>query len=168
MGRPRKVISSDDVEIQHDPNVSLAPPELAPPFDIDDIEIVDNEADVNYHKQLRNKAKREAIKFGNQLITIIVETDSNPDAASFVFAGHQGIKQYILRGVPQEVKRKYVCSFLAGKKVTVNAMYGKDNSGREFNTMNSSAAGTYRVTLVEDKHEGGGMKWFQQVMAQPA
>lgn len=169
---PQVIIRSDDVGIEHDSDKYLAPPELNLPYQLGDIELVkddgSNEAYKAFHREKREAILRKAIKFGNELITIQIEEDDDPDSPIFVQSGHQGDTQYIWRGRPQTMKRKYVCSFLAGKRVSVSASYKPQSGSDPINTLNSSVKGTYRVSLVEDKNPEGGMRWFHSVLSAPA
>jgi hypothetical protein len=57
----------------------------------------------------------------------------------FVYLGHNGVSQYVKRGEPQTIKRKFLYSALAAKTVKFACAFGKDNSGNEFNRLNPRA-----------------------------
>ncbi|MES2942922.1 MAG: hypothetical protein V4772_08640 [Pseudomonadota bacterium] len=148
----KSIISSDDI-----PPGFEAPPEFrAAGIEIDDIETVSA-------KDLPRVLETE--KFMNEMVLIEIDQDAeDANAPVFVYIGHNGITQYIKRGEPQAVKRKFLYSALAAKRVRIACAFGKDGSGNEFNRTTPNASTTYRVHLVQDNNPQGGMKWAQSVM----
>lgn len=150
----RSVIASDDVEA-----VQRAAPELRDgDITMDDIEVVPAHA-------LRSQA--EEAKFMEEKIRVEVEGDDDPNSPIFVYFGHNGVTQYIKRGEPQVVKRKFLYAAIAAKTVKFACAFGKDGTGNEFNRLTGAAKTTHRIRLIEDRNPLGGMKWFQK-MAQEA
>ena len=92
--------------------------------------------------QAAKKIAEEA--FMNEYVVILIEADEDPDAATFVPSGHNGISQYIQRGVPQKIKRKFLYSLLAAKKTAQASQFGKDGSGKEFNRLTGRTSTTRR------------------------
>lgn len=157
MARRQSLIDSDDVEAQ---SRAAAPPEEVPGgFDASDIQRVAPE-------QMASKAAVE--KFMNEFITIEIEPGTEAHDPVFVELGHNGINQFVKRGVEQRVKRKFLYSALMAKKVSVNVAYGKDNSGNEFNRITNAVSTAYRARLVMDSNPQGGPRWVQSVMAESA
>ena len=150
----KSVIASDDVEaVQH-----MAPEIRDGSITLDDIEVV-------AAKDFQTQA--EVAKFMEDKLTVEVEADDDPNAPVFVYFGHNGVTQYIKRGEPQVVKRKFLYSAIAAKTVKFACAFGKDGSGNEYNRMTPSVKTTHRIRLIEDRNPQGGMKWFQK-MAQEA
>ncbi|MBT9174196.1 MAG: hypothetical protein DDT21_02607 [Syntrophomonadaceae bacterium] len=98
-------------------------------------------------------------------VMVEIEADDDPNAPVFVYSGHQGVSQYIKRGTPQAIKRKYLYALLSAKRIKFACAFGKDGSGNEFNRLNPSGQTAYRVRLIQDNNPQGGMKWFQSVAA---
>lgn len=146
----KSVISTDDIQAaQH------AAPEIRDgAITLDDIEVVPAHS--------MNSQADEA-KFMEEKLIVEVEADDDPNAPVFVYFGHNGVVQYIKRGEPQVVKRKFLYSAIAAKQVKFACAFGKDNSGSEFNRMSPSVKTTHRIRLIEDRNPQGGMKWFQKV-----
>lgn len=150
----KSVISTDDIEA-----VQRAAPELRDgDITLDDIEVV-------AAKDFQTQA--EVARFMEDKVTVEVEGDDDPNSPIFVYFGHNGVTQYIKRGEPQVVKRKFLYSAIAAKTVKFACAFGKDGSGNEFNRMTPSVKTTHRIRLIEDRNPQGGMKWFQK-MAQEA
>ena len=124
-------------------------------LDGDDIEIVKAE---NFRD-----AAAEA-KFMEEKVLIEIEGNDDPNAPVFVYLGHGGVTQYVERGKPQAVKRKFLYSALAAKAVKFASQFGKDNSGNEFNRLSPTTSTTHRVRLLQDNNPQGGMKWVREVM----
>lgn len=124
--------------------------------DLSDIQIVSAD-------KMRDKASEA--KFMEEKVEIEIEAGDGPNDPVFVHSGHQGVSQYIKRGVVQTVKRKYLYSLLAANSVKFACAFGKDGSGNEFNRMSGSGQRAHRVRLISDKNPEGGMKWVQEVAA---
>lgn len=154
MPRAKSIISSDDVQARNRTTIADAPEFNDAGFEAGDIEIV-QERDLEYQA-------REA-KFMEERVLVEVEGDEDPNSPVFVYFGHNGVSQYIKRGEPQAVKRKFLYSALAAKAVRFACAFGKDNAGNEFNRMSPNVKTTYRVRLIEDANPQGGMRWVQQV-----
>jgi hypothetical protein len=157
MARQRSVISTDDVATGFDLGSAAAPPEVREAgFDASDIDVVSE-------RNLVDKAQEA--KFMEEKVLIEIEMDEEPNSPRFVYLGHNGVTQYVERGKPQAVRRKYLYSALAAKRVKMACAFGKDNAGNEFNRLTPNASTTYRVRLLEDRNPQGGMRWFQKVSA---
>lgn len=152
-GQRRSVISSDDVESGFD--LGRAPDELRDDgVDVSDIDIVPA------HKM---QSKAQEAKFMEEKVLIEIEADDDPNAPEFISTGHNGVSQYIRRGIPQAIKRKFLYSLLAAKRVKFACAFGKNADGNEFNRLNPSGQTTHRVRLIQDNNPAGGMRWFQSV-----
>lgn len=158
MTRPykrRSMIDSDDV--QQGADIGRAPEELREGgVELEDIEIVPE------HKM---RSKAQEAKFMNELVTVEIEGDDEPNSPVFICSGHNGVMQYIERSKPQSIKRRYLYSLLAAKRINFASAFGKDGSGNEFNRLKGSARSSHRIRLIEDKNPEAGMKWFQTVSA---
>ena len=110
-----------------------------------------------------NDAVAEA-KFMEEKVVVEIESDDDPNAPVFVYLGNGGVTQYVERGKEQAIKRKFLYSALAAKRVKFASAFGKDNSGNEFNRLTPSAQMTHRIRLVRDDNPQGGMEWVRRVM----
>lgn len=147
------IISTDDVVAGFD--LGKPVPELREAgIDVDDIEIIPA-------ANMLSTAEEE--KFMNERVVVEVEDDDDPNSPMFVYTGHNGVTQYIQRGKPQVIKRKFLYSAIAAKRVKFACQFGKLNNGEEFNRLNPSATTAYRIRLIRDDNPQGGMSWFQKV-----
>ena len=146
-GIPRSVIHSDDIHASI-PEVQMAG------FDVSDIEVVSGE---------KAMSKAAEAKFMEEKVVVFIEADDNPNSPHFVYSGHQGVVQYIERGTPQAIKRKFLYSLLAAKRVMLACAFGRDANGNEFNRLTPNAQRTHRINIIEDKNPMGGAKWAQSI-----
>lgn len=154
--KQNSIIGSSDIEAQFD--LGRAPDELREAgIEVEDIEIVPE------HK-MRNKAAEA--KFMEEKVIVEIEADDDPNAPVFVYSGHNGVTQYIERGKPQAIRRKYLYSLLTAKRVKFSCAFGKDGNGNEFNRLTPGAQTTHRIRLIRDDNPQGGMKWFSEVARQ--
>lgn len=136
-------LGSDDVDpAQQRIEISTSGPAT---FDKSDIEAVDP-------ARMRSLAEDE--KFMNELVEIEVEAGDDPNEPLFVHSGHNGDPQYIQRGVPQTIKRRFLYSLIAAKTAQLVCSFGKGQDGKEFNRLAGPKKGTHRVTLRRDSERG--------------
>lgn len=121
---------------------------------IDDIEIVQP-------KQMLSQA--EQWKFMNELVEIQIEEDPDEHAPLFVHSAHNGDVQYIIRGQPTKVKRRFLYVLLAAKSRQFSCSFGKGENGLEFNRMPGRPKKTHNLNVIYDPNPGG-RKWMQEVM----
>lgn len=145
MARTKSIISTDDVEIRTLPEIG-------------DDELVASSS----------MSKAAVEKFMNEKVVIEIEASDDPNAEVFVHSGNGGRAQYIKRGEPQSIKRKYLYSLLAAQKVGFGCAFGRDANGNEYNRLSPSSSTTHRVRLIRDDNPAGGMKWVQQAIRETA
>lgn len=151
MARPsltRGIISTEDVE-RH-ANIGV---------EADGLE----DAGIDIVQPLQMKALADDEKFMNEKVVIEVEMDDEPNSPIFIPSGHNGIMQWIKRGEPQTVKRKFLYSLIAAKQVKLAVAFGRNGDGTEFNRATPTAKSSFRARLISDPNPQGGMKWFQAV-----
>ena len=150
------LITTNDLPTEQDLGITLT--EIGGGVEItrDDIQVVQP-------NKMIDLAKQE--KFMNEFVVINIQPDDDAHAPEFIYAGHNGIAQYVHRGTDQRIRRKYLYSLVAGKKKQYTCAFGKDNSGNEFNRLNGKSSGTYRLSIIEDTPEG--QKSFRQWMQEP-
>lgn len=101
--------------------------------------------------------------FMNEVVEIMIDADEDPNAPVFLQTGHNGIDQYIQRGVPQRIKRKFLYSLVAAKRTQFACAFGKDNGGNEFNRMQGRTNTTHRLNVLDDTPKGRAAfaRWMQ-------
>ena len=105
-------------------------------------------------------------EFMHQELTIVVAKDASPGAYDPVPAGPvNGKNQFVKRGVPQKVKRKYV-EALARSRVTSYTQDVPDPRKPEVIHMRDNTALTYQFSVIHDPHPNGA-EWLQAILDQP-
>ena len=150
----KKVISSGDVDPGFD--LGMAVPELD--------EAGFNSGDIKVVQAKDMKSKAEEAKFMQEKVLVEVEGGTENDPV-FIPAGHNGTMQYIQRGTPQAIRRKYLYSLLMAKKINIGCEFRRKEGGGEYNKLTPSPTSTYRVNLLQDNNPQGGMKWFKDTVA---
>ncbi len=146
---PRIRVSTGDIEAD-------TPPEL------DEGGVGVEDIHVTQERDLVTAAKEA--KFMEEKVVINIEMDEEDENAPlFVFLGHGGVSQWVQRGTNQSIKRKFLYSALAARRMKIASAYGKSGD-TEYNRASRSPTTTYRVQLVSDDNPQGGMKWVSAVM----
>ncbi len=124
----------------------------------------DAEAEIEVIAADKFRAKAEDEAFMNEMVEIEIESTDDPTEPLFVHTGHQGITQYIKRGTPQTIKRKFLYSIVAAKKASLVCAFGKDANGQEFNRLSGPSSPTLRVVVLNDTPRGreAYKAWMQQ------
>lgn len=104
--------------------------------------------------------------FMNELVTILVHSTTDENQAPHVIVNCNGVNQPIMRGVPMQVKRKYV-EILARMKETKYSQVTRNPSAPDQIDMVARHGLSYPFDLVEDKNPKG-RAWLNHVLAEPA
>ena len=104
--------------------------------------------------------------FMNELVTILVHSTTDENQAPHVIVNCNGVNQPIMRGVPMQVKRKYV-EILARMKETRYNQVTRNPSAPDQIDMVARHGLSYPFDLVEDKNPKG-RAWLNHVLAEPA
>lgn len=153
-GIPNAKISTDDLTRAAEERTL---PEISGgvAINLDDIEVI-------APKNMRSIAEQEA--FMQQKVIVQIEPDEDPNSPVFIYTGHDGIVQYIKRGEPQSIKRKFLYSLIAAKRTQFASVFGKDMAGNEFNRLTGRTNTTYRLQVLDDSPEGlkEFARWMQE------
>lgn len=107
----------------------------------------------------------ELEKFMNEVVEILVYEPFEMGQENVVQTAVNGKNQFIVRGVPQRVKRKYVEVLARARKVNVSADGFKDPNGEAKNTVRVTSGLQYPFQVVEDSNPKGPA-WLRQILAE--
>ena len=93
-------------------------------------------------------------KFMNEPVTILVHSTTDENQAPHVVVNCNGINQPIMRGIPTEVKRKYV-EILARMRETKYTQVTPNPAAPDVSEMQARTALAYPFDLVEDRNPKG-------------
>lgn len=150
MSQPKSIISTDDLEMAD----RVADLSEYGHLQFEDLEVV---------SEKNGLTAAEDAAFMEEPVIIVLELSGDPNAATFEAAHHNGVTQYLERGRPQKVKRKFLYSLLVARKVGVACNFGRKPDGTEFNRVVATPKTTHQVRLLEDKNPKAGMAWVQKV-----
>ena len=102
--------------------------------------------------------------FMNEPVTIIVNPSQDPDDPKLVQVGVNGVNQFMPRGEPITVKRKYV-EVLARAKRTDFQQTLDERLGEAMNFMRAMHSLRYPFSVIEDRNPKGGA-WLMAVLAE--
>lgn len=127
----------------------------------DDSEIVETVAEsADFSKLAADEA------FMNEVVTILVHSTTDENQPPHIIVNCNGVNQPIVRGVPMQVRRKYV-EILARMKETKYSQVTRNPAAPDQIDMIARHGLAYPFDLVEDKNTRG-RAWLQNVLAEPA
>lgn len=128
---------------------------------VDDAPVVETVAESADFRQL---AADEA--FMNEMVTILVHSTTDENQPPHIIVNCNGMNQPIVRGVPMQVRRKYV-EILARMKETKYSQVTRNPAAPDQIDMIARHGLAYPFDLVEDKNLRG-RAWLNNVLAEPA
>jgi hypothetical protein len=149
------MIGVGDVPVGHDLTTDIST--------TGDAEAITPVIDVVQPHQMKSKAEQEA--FMNELVEIEIDHDDEPNAPQFIYCGHGGTPQYVERGKPQVIKRRFLYALLAAKKKQFSCSFGKDGDGKEYNRLPGRSRPTHNLHVRRDDNPHG-RQWFADVLAE--
>lgn len=103
--------------------------------------------------------------FMNEVVTILVNPPTDADDPTLIKVGVNGVNQFIRRGDPVDVKRKYV-EVLARSKRTDFAQTLDERLGEQgFNSLRSMHSLRYPFSMLRDPNPNGGA-WLTAVLSE--
>lgn len=102
--------------------------------------------------------------FMNEPVTIIVNPATDPDEPRLVQVGVNGVNQFLPRGEPMTVKRKYV-EVLARAKRTNFSQTLDERLGEGMNHLKAMHLLRFPFSVIEDRNPSGA-PWLRGVLAE--
>lgn len=102
--------------------------------------------------------------FMNELVTIVVNPPNDPDEPMLVQVGVNGVNQFIPRGEPIAVKRKYI-EVLARAKRTDFSQTLDERMGEKMNHLRAMHSLRYPFSVIRDQNPNGGA-WLTAVLSE--
>lgn len=128
---------------------------------IDDAPIIETVAESRDFSQL---AADEA--FMNELVTVLVHSTTDENQPAQIIVNCNGVNQPIVRGLPMQIRRKYV-EILARMKETKYSQVTRNPAAPDQIDMIARHGLAYPFDLIEDKNPRG-RAWLNNVLAEPA
>lgn len=120
-------------------------------FDVETVDVV------------RFKDKAEAALFMNEPVRVLIKKHGTPGEELFVYTGWQGITQYIPRGVPLVVKRKFIESLARGVPIKTDTIEFTDSNGERAMRIVKTPVPAYHFETEDSQN---GKRWLQGIFAE--
>ena len=157
MGRRKKIFDSNEVKIGQDQFHEIPATGSIDPEDFkDQFEIVDG-------PNLRAKAKRLA--FMEEKVVIRIHTTSDKKRERIPCLSVNGVNQYVVRGIPQIIKRKFLAVLAQAKEDNVETPFGRDNNGFDTYNISKTQSLKYPFELIEDRNPMG-RPWLDKMLSE--
>lgn len=128
---------------------------------IDDAPVVET---VSESKDFRSLAASEA--FMNELVTVMVHSTTDENQAPHIIVNCNGTNQPIIRGVPTQIRRKYL-EILARMKETKYTQVTPNPAAPDVSELRARHGLAYPFEVIEDNNPKG-RAWLSNVLAEPA
>ena len=108
--------------------------------------------------------KMQNLKFAEERVEVTIIDSGMPDAEQLIHLSNNGVSQYLMRGIPTMVKRKFVEVLARAKLGNVSTNKSIDNQGN--NTMNIKVTHglKYPFTVAGDSRDGSD--WLRRTLAE--
>ena len=111
----------------------------------------------------KNKAKMMA--FMDEPVTVVIASDSNPDAEQIIDLGCNGLPQRLFRNEPTVIKRKYVDVLARAKNEFITTPQITDASGNQTTKIVRTPGLKYPFRVLKDNNPDGPV-WLERVLAE--
>ena len=101
--------------------------------------------------------------FMNEMITIVVNPPNDADEPMLVQVGVNGVNQFIPRGEPIEVKRKYVEVLARAKRTDFKQNLDERLGEQAFNLVRPMHSLRYPFSVISDPNRNGGA-WLTAIL----
>lgn len=106
------------------------------------------------------------LMFMEEIVTVLIPAGNNPDAEEqFIDVGNNGVRQFIERGVPQVIRRKFVEVLARAKREKISTPEFTDATGARTTKIVRTPALIHGFQIVEDKNPNGAA-WLRRILAE--
>ena len=122
----------------------------------DNFQVVDGQA-IN--------SKAAELAFMEEKVTIRLATTADKTAEPIPCFGVNGVNQYVIRGKPQVIKRKFLQEIARAKTDNISTPFGRDANGFDTYNIGKQQSLKYPFELIEDKNPLG-RPWLEKILAE--
>lgn len=157
MARPRRELSAPEMQIgQPQSKIMPGAGNISGEEFRDSFEIVDGPT-------FADKAAAEA--FNAEILTVVVQTTTNPNDEPIPCVRVGGVTQYFMRGVKQKVKRMFVEGLARAKPVSVDTREITDQDGFRATRVDTRIGLKYPFSVLHDPNPKGAA-WLEKILAE--
>lgn len=120
--------------------------------------------DVEEIERVVDLSHAAAEAFMHETVTVMVNESSDENDPDMVLVSVNGVKQYFRRGVPQEVKRKFLERLARAKRTDfIQDLQDFARNGERVNHLQQRHSLRYPFMVVEDKNPKGAA-WLKAIL----
>ena len=120
---------------------------------------------VEVHSQPLSNDYADALAMAEEMLTVMIHEDTDPNAEDPVQLGVNGINQFVFRGKPQDIRRKYVAVLARCKRTRISTPEVADGAGGRTNRVNQSSSLRYPFSVMYDPNPKGAV-WLRNIMTE--
>jgi len=159
MDRRKKIFDSNEVKIGQDQLHEVPATGSIDPEDFrDQFEIVDG-------PKLADKAA--ALAFMEEKVVVRIHPTSERSREKIPCLSVNGVNQYIVRGRPQVIRRKFLEVLARAKEDNVETPFSRDNNGYDTYNIYKTQSLKYPFELIEDRNPNG-RAWLDKILSEAA
>ena len=108
----------------------------------------------------------QELMFMEEMVQVMIPFGANPETEEqFVDVGNNGVRQFIQRGEPQYVKRKFVEVLARAKREKISTPEFTDATGARTTKIVRTPALIHGFQVIEDKNPNGAA-WLRRILAE--
>lgn len=108
----------------------------------------------------------EELRFNEEIVEVMVHETADENAENPIFTACNGVTQYFYRGVPQQVKRKFVAILASVKEHGITTPeYAAPDGSRAMSIRRTSSL-KYPFSVLSDKNPRGAA-WLRALIQAP-
>ena len=104
------------------------------------------------------------LKFNEDVLEVMVHESTDSNAENPIFTSCNGVPQYFYRGIPQQVKRKYVAILAACKEHAITTPEYTQGDGARATRIQRSASLKYPFSVITDPAGKRGADWLRTLL----
>ncbi len=106
--------------------------------------------------------KAKNLAFNEELVEVVITDENNPYAEQVIELGVDGVKQFMIRGKPQWIKRKFLAVLIGANPGTLSTPEIIDPSGHRTTKIVVMHGSKYPYRILQDKNPDG-FAWAQRL-----
>jgi len=108
----------------------------------------------------------QELLFNEEIIEVMVHESTDENAENPIFVGCNGVAQYFYRGVPQEVRRKFVAILASCKEHGITTPEVMSPDGSKTMSIRRTSSLKYPFSVISDPNPRGA-DWLRSMLRAP-
>lgn len=108
----------------------------------------------------------QELAFNEEIIEVMVHESTDENAENPIFTSCNGVPQYFYRGLPQQVRRKYVAILASCKEHNITTPEYTQNDGSRATAIRRTSSLKYPFSVIHDPNPRGP-DWLRSLLKAP-